>query len=135
MKKNYWPPSNLQNSITFLFIVRLGLVYCFWYSNRCKFCQKFINESFAMIESVSHVLFNNASKTCIERNAQKLYVTANKMKKRCIVKIFSKHLLCINRSFSKHLDKCCFLIFSLLHPFSDYYFIPIIFRFAYEGEN
>ena len=27
------------------------------------------------------------------------------------------------------------MIFSLLHPFSDYYFIPIIFWFAYEGEN
>ena len=27
------------------------------------------------------------------------------------------------------------LIFSHLHPFPDYYFIPIIFQFAYEGEN
>ena len=41
----------------------------------------------------------------------------------------------MNRSFPKHLDKWCFLIFSLLHSFSDYYFILIIFRFAYEGEN
>ena len=41
----------------------------------------------------------------------------------------------LRRSFRAHLVSSNFLVFSLLHPFSDYHCTPIIFRFAYEDEN